>query len=47
MKKENSYFMIESAEKKQNSLAVLLATWTPLQEEFPEIEDLPADDVEI
>lgn len=28
------------------NLSKLLATWKPLEEEFPEIKDLPADDVD-
>ena len=43
--KEGSSLIIEPFIK-QNKLAELLATWTPLKEEFPEIPDLPADDIE-
>lgn len=33
--------------KQENSLKSLLASWSPLEEEFPEIEDLPvtAEDI--
>jgi antitoxin VapB len=31
----------------QNRLSALAGKWTPLDEEFPEIEDLPAEPVEL
>jgi antitoxin VapB len=43
--KEGLCLIIEPLAK-QNNLAELLATWGPLKEEFPEIPDLPPDDVE-
>ena len=44
--KEGVCLIIEPLIKK-NNLAALLARWKPLEEEFPEIEDLPPDDVEL
>jgi antitoxin VapB len=45
MRKEGNRLIIEPAAPK--SLLALLATWEPIDEEFPEIEDLPPDDVEL
>jgi antitoxin VapB len=45
MRKEGNRLVIEAAPP--SSLLALLATWGPLDEEFPEIEDLPPDDVEL
>jgi antitoxin VapB len=45
MRKEGNRLIIELAQPK--SLLALLATWEPIEEEFPEIEDLPPDDVEL
>jgi antitoxin VapB len=45
MRKEGDRLVIEAAPPK--SLLALLATWAPLDEDFPEIEDLPPDDVEL
>ncbi len=44
--REGSCLIIEPVQKK-NNLAMLLADWKPLQEEFPDITDLPPDDVDI
>lgn len=33
--------------QKQNKLSALLASWTPFEDEFPEIADLPADDINL
>ena len=45
MRKEGDRLIIEPVRKK--SLLAYLATLEPLDEEFPEIEDLPAEDVDI
>lgn len=45
MHKEGSRLIIEPAPKK--SLLELLASWEPLDEEFPVIEDLPAEPFEL
>jgi antitoxin VapB len=41
MRKEGDKLIIEPPPKKMDSLAALFASWEP--EDFPEIEDLPAD----
>lgn len=41
MRKEGDKLIIEPPPKKKDSLAALFASWEP--EDFPEIEDLPAD----
>jgi antitoxin VapB len=45
MRKEGERLIIEPAPKK--SLLALLKTWEPIDEEFPEIEDLPPDPVDL
>jgi antitoxin VapB len=45
MRKEGPRLIIEPAPKK--SLLELLATLEPIDEEFPEIEELPYDDVDL
>jgi antitoxin VapB len=45
MRKEGNRLIIEPVPPK--SLLALLATWEPIDEEFPEIEDLPPDPVEL
>ncbi len=45
MRKEGDKLIIEPAPKK--SLLELLKTLEPLDEEFPEIEDLPLDPVDL
>jgi len=45
MRKEGNRLIIEPAPPK--SLLALLATLTPIDEEFPPIEDLPPDPVEL
>ena len=45
MRKEGARLIIEPAPPK--SLLALLASWEPLSEEFPPIEDLPPDAVEL
>jgi len=45
MRKEGPRLIIEPAPKK--SLLELLESWEPIDEEFPEIEDLPPEDVEL
>jgi len=45
MRKEGERLIIEPAKPK--SLLGLLATWMPIKEEFPHIEDLPPEDVEL
>jgi antitoxin VapB len=45
MRKEGGRLVLEPAPKK--SLLELLRSWEPIDEEFPEIEDPPPEDVEI
>lgn len=45
MRKEGPRLIIEPAPKK--SLLELFESWEPIDEEFPEIEDLPPEDVEL
>lgn len=45
MRKEGDKLIIEPAPKQ--SLLALLETLEPLEEEFPEIEDLPLDPVDL
>jgi len=45
MRKEGLRLVIEPAPKK--SLAELLRSWEPIDDEFPEIDDPPPEDVEI
>ena len=45
MRKEGDRLIIEPA--KPRSLLAVLATLEPLDEELPEIDDLPIDDVEL
>jgi len=45
IRKEGNRLIIEPAKPK--SLLALLATWEPIDEEFPEIEDLPPDPVDL
>ena len=45
MRKEGEKLIIEPAPKK--SLLALLATLKPIDEDFPEIEDLPPDPVDL
>jgi len=45
MGKEDNRLIIEPAKPK--SLLARLATWEPIDEEFPEIEDLPPDPVDL
>ncbi len=44
-RKEGNRLIIEPAKPK--SLLALLATWEPIVEEFPDIEDLPPDPVDV
>jgi antitoxin VapB len=46
MRKEGDRLIIEPVRKKK-TLAELLASWEPIEEEFPEIPDLPAEPVDI
>jgi antitoxin VapB len=46
MRKEGDKLIIEPAPKK-DGLAALLASWEPLDEKWPEIEDLPPDPVDL
>jgi antitoxin VapB len=46
MRKEGNRLIIEPPATRPSLLA-LLATFTPLDEEFPPIEDLPPDPVEL
>jgi len=45
MRKEGKKLIIEPAPKK--SLLALLASWEPIDDEFPEIKDLPPDPVDL
>ncbi len=45
MRKEGKRLIIEPAPKK--SLLALLATMKPIDEDFPEIKDLPAEPVDL
>ncbi len=45
MRKEGDKIIIEPAPKKK-SLLELLDEWEPIDEEFPEIEDLPPEPVD-
>ena len=45
MRREGLRLIIEPAPKK--SLAALLASWEPIDDEFPEIDDSPPEDVEL
>ncbi|MEA1650965.1 AbrB/MazE/SpoVT family DNA-binding domain-containing protein [Nitrospirillum sp. BR 11164] len=45
MRKEGDRLIIEPVKRK--SLLALLAEWEPLDEGLPEIEDLPAEDVNL
>ncbi len=45
MRREGSRLVIEPARKK--SLSELLRSWQPIDEEFPEIDDPPPEDVEV
>ena len=49
MRKEGSRLIIEpkAEAKTKESLLALLATWKPIDERFPEIEDLPAEPVDL
>lgn len=44
--REGSCLIIMLVQKK-NNLAMLLADWKPLEDEFPDVIDLPPDDVDI
>jgi len=44
MRKEGPRLIIEPAPRK--SLIELLDSWEPIEDEFPEIEDPPAEDVD-
>ncbi len=46
MRKEGDKLIIEPAPKRK-SLLELLDEWEPLDEEFPEIEDLPPEPVDL
>jgi len=45
LRKEGNRLIVEPADT--GSLAELLLSWEPLDEEWPEIEDLPAEDVNL
>jgi antitoxin VapB len=44
--KEGSCLIIEPVQKR-NTLSALLDSWTPSKDEFPDINDLPPEDVDI
>lgn len=46
MRKEGDALIIEPA-KTKGGLAELLASWEPLDEEWPDIPDLPTDPVDL
>jgi antitoxin VapB len=46
MRKEGDRLIIEAVPPKK-SLLELLDSWEPIEEEFPEIEDLPAEPVDL
>ncbi len=43
LRKEGDLLIVEPVRRR--SLLAMLATWTPLEEDFPEIEDPPPDPV--
>lgn len=45
LRKEGNRLIIEPVQGR--SLLVMLATWEPLEEDFPRIEDLPPEPVDI
>jgi len=45
LRKEGDQLIVEPVRRR--SLLALLATWTPLEEDFPEIEDPPPEPVNI
>ena len=45
IRKDGNRLIVEPAKKR--GLLALLASWEPLGEEFPEIPDLPLDDVKL
>ncbi|WP_077728522.1 AbrB/MazE/SpoVT family DNA-binding domain-containing protein [Methylocaldum sp. 14B] len=45
IRKEGDRLIVEPVQRR--SLLALLATWEPLDEEFPEIEDFPPDPVDL
>ncbi len=47
IRKQGDKLIIEPVKKKKNSLAELLASWKPIDEAWPEIEDLPPDPVDL
>lgn len=47
IRKQGNKLIIEPVKKKKNSLAEWLATLEPIDEEWPEIQDLPADPVDL
>jgi len=47
MRKDGDRLIIEAVAKPKGTLAEWLATLEPLDEEFPEIPDLPADPVDL
>lgn len=48
IRKEGDRLIVEPI-KKPNSLAELLASWEPLEEEFPDVDEglLPLDDIKL
>jgi len=47
MRKEGDRLIIEPATRKSQTLLELLATLEPIEDDFPVIEDLPPDPVDI
>ncbi|MBP1148407.1 MULTISPECIES: antitoxin [Methylocaldum] len=45
IRKEGDRLIVEPVQRR--SLLALLATWEPLDEEFPEIEDFPPEPVDL
>jgi antitoxin VapB len=47
IRKEGERLIIQPKASRKKSLLALLATWKPTKERFPEIEDLPAEPVDL
>lgn len=47
MRKEGNRLIIEPIPNRNQALLDLLASWEPLDEDFPEIEELPLEDEDI
>jgi antitoxin VapB len=47
IRKEGNRLVIEPKSDRKKALLALLAKWKPIEERFPEIEDLPAEPVDL